>query len=52
MSDSQFLKGKTECKVDSLNIYCETLFHNKVYKKNRSLSPTYSIPQNQVICTT
>ena len=45
-------KGKTECKVDSLNIYCETLCHNKVYMKNCSLSPTYSIPQNQVICTT
>ena len=49
---THFPKGKTECKVDSLNIYCETLCHNKVYMKNCSLSPTYSIPQNQVICTT
>ena len=49
---THFSKGKTECKVDSLNIYCETLCHNKVYMKNCSLSPTYSIPQNQVICTT
>ena len=45
MSDSQFLRGKTEPKVDSLNIYCETLFHSKVYMKNCSLSPTYSIPK-------
>ena len=48
---THFPKGKTERKVDSLNIYCETLCHNKVYMKNCSLSPTYSIPQNQVICT-
>ena len=51
MSNSQFRRGKTERKVDSLNIYCETLFHNKVYMKNCSHSPTYSIPQDQVICT-
>ena len=49
---THFPKGKTERKVDSLNIYYETLCHNKVYMKNCSLSPTYSIPQNQVICTT
>ena len=49
---THFPKDKTEHKVDSLNIYCETLCHNKVYMKNCSLSPTYSIPQNQVICTT
>ena len=49
---THFPKGKTERKVDSLNIYCEILCHNKVYMKNCSLSPTYSIPQNQVICTT
>ena len=36
---------KTECKVDSLTIYCETLFHNKFHVKNCSLSPTYSIPK-------
>ena len=28
---THFPKDKTECKVDSLNIYFETLFHNKVY---------------------
>ena len=41
---THFPKGKTERKVDSLNIYCETLCHNKVYMKNCSLSPMYSIP--------
>ena len=49
---THFPKDKTEHKVDSLNIYCETLCQNKVYMKNCSLSPAYSIPQNQVICTT
>ena len=28
---THFSKDKTEHKVDSLNIYCETLCHNKVY---------------------
>ena len=28
---THFPKDKTEHKVDSLNIYCETLCHNKVY---------------------
>ena len=45
MFDPQVPLKKTECKVDSLNIYCETLFHNKLHLKNCSLSPTYSIPK-------
>ena len=42
---THFPKDKTECKVDSLNIYFETLFHNKVYMKNCSLSPFTAFPK-------
>ena len=42
---THFPKDKTERKVDSLNIYCETLCHNKVYMKNCSLSPITAFPK-------
>ena len=44
-SPTHFPKDKTEHKVDSLNIYCETLCHNKVYMKNCSLSPFTAFPK-------
>ena len=52
MSDPQVPFKKTECKVDSFTVYCETEYHNKSHMKNCSLSPTYSIPKNQDICST
>ena len=45
MFDPQVPLKETEHKVDSLTVYCETLFHNKLHMKNCSLSPTYSIPK-------
>ena len=45
MSDPQVPLKKTECKVDSFTVYCETESHNKSHMKNCSLSPTYSIPK-------
>ena len=50
--DSQVPIKKTELKVDSFTVYCEIESHNKLHMKNCSLSPTYSIPKNQDICTT
>ena len=44
MSDPQVPFKKTECKVDSFTVYCETE-HNNSHMKNCSLSPTYSIPR-------
>ena len=43
--DPQVPLKKTERMVNSLIVYCETLFHNKLHMKNCSLSPTYSIPK-------
>ena len=45
MFDPQVPLKKTERKVDSFTVYCETHFHNKLHMKNCSLSPTYSIPK-------
>ena len=52
MSDPQVPLKKTEHKVDSFTVYCETESHNNLRVKNCSFSPTYSISQNQNICTT
>ena len=45
MSDPQVPLKKTEHKVDSFTVYCETESHNKLHMKNCSISPTYSIPK-------
>ena len=45
MSDPQVPFKKTEHKVDSFTVYCETESHNKLHVKNCSFSPTYSIPK-------
>ena len=49
---THFPKDKTEHKVDSLNIYCETLCHKQRIHEELFTFTIYSIPQNQVICTT
>ena len=46
------LRNKTERKVDSLNIYCEnTLSQQRTHEELFTFN-IYSIPQNQVICST
>ena len=47
MSDPQVPFKKTERKIDSFTVYCETESHNKSHMKNCSLSPTYSIPKSK-----
>ena len=49
---THFPKDKTECKVDSLNIYCENTLSQQGIHEELFTFTIYSIPQNQVICTT
>ena len=51
MSDS-LPKGKTEHRVDSLNIYCENTLSQQEIPEELFTFIIYSIPQNQVIYTT
>ena len=49
---THFPKDKTECKVDSLNIYCENTLSQQGIHEELFTFTIYSISQNQVICTT
>ena len=49
---THFPKDKTEHKVDSLNIYCENTVSQQGIHEELFTFTIYSIPQNQVICTT
>ena len=49
---THFPKDKTEDKVDSLNIYCENTLSQQGIHEELFTFTIYSIPQNQVICTT
>ena len=49
---THFPKDKTECKVDSLNSYCENTLSQQGIHEELFTFTIYSIPQNKVICTT
>ena len=49
---THFPKDKTEHKVDSLNINCENTLSQQGIHEELFTFIIYSIPQNQVICTT
>ena len=49
---THFPKDKTERKVDSLNIYCKNTLSQQGIHEELFTFTIYSIPQNQVICTT